>query len=79
MGFYDGFKIYDENKRMIFWDQGEVELDSTATDANKSEDLRPKSDLRELIYSFVMTDGDSNRRYCSSLLFYVSIEIGDID
>lgn len=64
LDFYNGFKIYSEEYKILYFDDNSIEA---------SVDFESKVDLSEKVFNFVITDEESNRRYCTTLLFFVSL------
>jgi len=67
----DGFKIYDE-KLKVLNDEDEEEEEAGKKkifemESNGKEDIRKENK----VYSFVMTDANYCKRYCTTLLFHV--------
>jgi len=71
-GFHDGFKICDENLKLLYHDQFLIENSANSNEEEKAEILNEheKTNISEQIHSFIMTDGESNRKYCTAILFY---------
>ena len=67
----EGFKIFDEQLKVLNEeedDEGEESEHSSKKTAD-SENKDIKNEIK--IYSFVMTDANYCKRYCTTLLFYV--------
>lgn len=66
----DGFKIYDEKLRVLNKEEEVVpegKRKSVEIEDSGNDDIKTKTK----IYSFVMTDQDYCKRYCTTLLFHV--------
>jgi uDENN domain len=71
--FPSGFKIYDENFKTLNVTEEEPAEKSKEKSKNKQAEevpLDPTSEKNEM-FSFVMTDGNYQKRYCTTLLIHV--------
>ena len=67
----EGFKIFDEQLRVLNEEEDE-EGEDVEHKEKKGTDAENKDIKNEIkIYSFVMTDANYCKRYCTTLLFYV--------
>jgi len=67
----EGFKIFDEHLKVLNEeedDEGE-ESEHNSKKGAEPENKDIKNEIK--IYSFVMTDANYCKRYCTTLLFYV--------
>lgn len=71
--FPSGFKIYDENFKALNVQEEDVvdkNKDKSKNKQAKEVPLDPSSEKNEM-FSFVMTDGSYQKRYCTTLLIHV--------
>jgi len=70
-GFVEGFKIFDEQLRVLNEEEEEEAEEAEHTAKKPMTDAEHKDIKNEIrIYSFVMTDANYCKRYCTTLLFY---------